>query len=118
MLVTKEGNTVKISAYQNEEYTDRNVSFTIKAGTGEKLVSETIDVLQDRAAHIASSVLTVPVTPFSDDAREVEIQANFDWEYLVSGNDDRMAEGRKDDKGSNSPLPPTRTPKPEQPKSQ
>ena len=99
MLVTREGNSVKISAYQNEEYTDRNVSFTIKAGTGEKLVSETIDVLQDRAAHIASSVLTVPVTPFSDDAREVEIQANFDWEYSVSGNDDGWLKIEKTDKG-------------------
>lgn len=37
MLVTREGNSVKISAYQNEEYTDRNVSFTIKAGIGENL---------------------------------------------------------------------------------
>lgn len=99
MLVTREGNSVKISAYQNEEYTDRNVSFTIKAGTGEKLVSETIDVLQDRAAHIASSVLTVPVTPFSDDAREVEIQANFDWEYSVSGNDDGWLKVEKTNKG-------------------
>ena len=88
MLVTKDGNTVRISAYRNEEYSDRSATFTIKAGTGEKLATETIDVLQDRAAHIESSASTVPVTPFSNEPKEVKVTANFDWEYSVSGNED------------------------------
>ena len=29
MLVTKDGNTINLSAYQNEEYTDREVKFTL-----------------------------------------------------------------------------------------
>ena len=87
MLVTKDGNTINISAYPNEEYTDRDVKFILKAGVGDKAVTETIDVLQDRAAFVTSSVSTVPVTPFSSEAKEVEIKANFDWEYSVSGNE-------------------------------
>ena len=87
MLVTRNGNTINVSAYPNETYTDREVKFILKAGSGEKLATETIDVLQDRAAFIEPSVSTVPVTPFSNEAKEVEVNANFDWEYSVSGND-------------------------------
>lgn len=78
MLVTKEGNTVNISAYPNETYSDREVTFVIKAGSGEKLATESINVLQDRAAHIVPSLSTVPVTPFSSEAKEVTVNANFD----------------------------------------
>ncbi|HCQ72554.1 MAG TPA: hypothetical protein DIT75_04040, partial [Rikenellaceae bacterium] len=99
MLVTKDGNTINISAYPNEEYTDRDVKFILKAGVGDKAVTETIDVLQDRAALIEPSVSTVPVTPFSNEAKEVEVKANFDWEYSVSGNEDGWLTVERTDKG-------------------
>ena len=87
MLVSRDGNTVNISVYQNEEPTDREVKFILTAGSGDKLVTETIDVLQDRAALIQPSVLTLPVNPFNNEAKEIEVNANFDWTYSVTGND-------------------------------
>lgn len=87
MLVKKDGNTVNISVYPNEAYSDREVKFILKAGGSDNPVTETIDVLQDRSALIEPSVSTVPVTPFSNDAKEVEVKANFDWEYSISGNE-------------------------------
>ena len=99
MLVTKDGNTINLSAYQNEEYTDREVKFTLKAGSGDNLVTETIDVLQDRAALIEPSASTVPITPFSSEAKEVEVSANFDWEYSISGNESGWLTIERTEKG-------------------
>lgn len=87
MLVKKDGNTVNVSVYPNDTYSDREVEFILKAGGSDNPVTETINVLQDRSALIESSVSTVPVTPFSNDAKEVEVKANFDWEYSISGNE-------------------------------
>lgn len=87
MLVSRDGATINISAYPNETYTDRDVKFILNAGSGDNATTETIDVLQDRSARIEPSALTIPVTPFSSDAKDVEIKANFDWEYSISGNE-------------------------------
>lgn len=99
LLIRREGNRINISAYPNTEYADRNIRFVLIAGGTQSNVTEYIDVLQDRAAFITSSAETVPVTPTPRGSQDVDVNANFDWTYTVSGNDDGWLGIERTDKG-------------------
>ena len=91
LLVEQDGNTLTLTADRNTDFADRVTEFVIIAGAGGgSPVTETISVLQDRAANITADTRTVPFAPVADSdfKRELTVDANFDWDYETddSGN--------------------------------
>lgn len=89
LLVERDGSTVTLTLDQNEEVTDRETTFELVAGKGGgDPVSETIRITQDRAAFVDTSIKTVPFAATPTKAKELTIESNFEWEYIVpEGND-------------------------------
>ncbi len=88
MLVERNGDVLTLSVDRNASFADRETEIKLIAGVGGgNPVTETVSVLQDRAANISVGAQTIPFAPTSDSEREVSVSANFDWDYAVDNPD-------------------------------
>lgn len=94
LLLEQEGNKIKMTLDPNEEIEDRETTFQLIAGEGGgNPASETIRVTQDRAVYIRVSLKTIPLspTPTESDKKELAVESNYDWEYIVSENSEWLS---------------------------
>lgn len=97
MLVERKEGKVLITLDPNEETTDREVTFEIIAGKASASpVTEKIKVVQDRAASLQTSLQTVPFAATPTKAKEITVEANFDWTYTCSEASDWLTVNRTD----------------------
>ncbi|MCM1198564.1 MAG: hypothetical protein NC308_06710, partial [Clostridium sp.] len=82
MLVERNGNELAITIDRNAGLSDRETVITLIAGTGGAVpATEKVSIIQDRAANISIGAQTIPFAPTSDSEKEVQVNANFDWDY-------------------------------------
>lgn len=87
MLAEKNGNEITLAIDRNTALEDRETVITLIAGQGVTPVTETVAVLQDRAANICLGAQTVPFAPTSENEKDIEVSANFDWDYEIDNPD-------------------------------
>lgn len=89
MLVERSGNKILLTLDPNETTEDREVAFQLIAGKqSASPATETIRVVQERAATISASMQTVPFAATPVKAKQISVEANYDWSYDCSEGSD------------------------------
>ena len=85
LLVERDGARIVLTLDPNEVAEDREVSFQLIAGKNSSSPAmETIRVMQERAADLSTSLQTIPFAATPTKAKEITVEANFDWSYTSS----------------------------------
>lgn len=92
LLVERDGDKILLTLDPNEVAEDREVSFQLIAGKNSTSpATETIRVMQERAAELTTSLQTIPFAATPSKAKEITVDANFEWSYTSSAGSDWLS---------------------------